>query len=130
VLQDAQNILATLDPLKSFGPSAFGPLRFRPVESNGTQGDWQPLITLVRTPLLKEIRCPVKPDEQCALIGTNLFLIDSVAADPEFKHTVSIPMGFAESSVNVPRINGSPVYLKLRDDPSTVNTVILPTLPQ
>jgi hypothetical protein len=130
VLQDAQNILATLDPLKSFGPSAFGPLRFRPVESNGTKGDWQPLVTLVRTPLLKEIRCPVKPDEQCALIGTSLFLIDSVAADPDFKHTVSIPMGFAETSVNVPRINGSPVYLKLRDDPSMVNTVILPTLPQ
>lgn len=130
VLQDAHNVLATLDPLKSFGPSAFGPLRFRPVDSNGTKGDWQALVTLVRTPSLKEIRCPAKPDEQCTLIGTRLFLIDSVAADPEFKHTVSIPIGFAETSVSVPRIEGAPMYVKLRDDPSIANTVILPTLPQ
>jgi len=130
VLQDAHNVLATLDPLKSFGPSAFGPLRFRPVDANGAKGDWQSLATLVRTPSLKEIRCPAKPDEQCTLIGTNLFLIDSVAADPEFKHTVSIPIGFAETSVSVPRSDGTPVYLKLRDDPSTANTVILPALPE
>jgi hypothetical protein len=130
VLQDAHNVLATLDPLKSFGPSAFGPLRFRPVDANGAKGDWQSLVTLVRTPSLKEIRCPDKPDEQCTLTGTKLFLIDSVAADAEFKHTVSIPIGFAETSVKVPRINGTPLYLKLRDDPSVANTVTLPTLPQ
>jgi hypothetical protein len=130
VLQDAHNVLATLDPLKSFGPSAFGPLRFRPVDANGAKGDWQSLVTLVRTPSLKEIDCPSKPDEQCRLIGTKLFLIDSIAADPEFKQAVSIPIGFAETSVNVPRINGTPMYLKLRDDPSMANTATLPTLPQ
>ena len=130
VLQDAHNVLATLDPLKSFGPSAFGPLRLRPVDANGAKGDWQSLVTVVRTPSLKEIRCPAKSDEQCTLIGTKLFLIDSVAADPEFKHTVSIPIGFAETTVNVPRIDGTPVYFKLRDDPSIANTVILPTVPQ
>ena len=130
VLQDAHDVLVTLDPLKSFGLSAFGPLRFRPVDANGAKGDWQSLATLVRTPSLKEIRCPAKPDEQCTLIGTKLFLIDSVAADPEFKHSVSIPIGFAETSVSVPRIDGTPVYLKLRDDPSIANIVILPTVPQ
>ncbi len=130
VLQDVDDVLATLDPLKSFGVSAFGPLRFRPVDATGAKGDWQPLVTLVRTPSLKEIRCPVKPDEQCTLIGAKLFLIDSVAADSEFKHTVSIPIGFAETSVRVPRIDGTPVYMKLRDDPSVVNTVVLPTLPE
>jgi len=130
VLQDAHNVLATLDPLKSFGPSAFGPLRFRPVDANGAKGDWQSLVTVVRTPSLKEIHCPAKSDEQCTLIGTKLFLIDSVAADPEFKHAVSIPIGFAETSVSVPRIAGTPVYFKLRDDPSVANTVILPTVPQ
>jgi hypothetical protein len=130
VLQDAQNIVAMLDPLKSFGSSAFGPLRFRPVDANGARGDWQSLVTVVRTPSLTEIRCPAKSDEQCTLVGTKLFLIDSVAADPEFKHTVSIPIGFAETSVSVPRLDGNPVYLKLRDDPSIANTVILPTVPQ
>jgi hypothetical protein len=30
--QDAHTVMATLDPLKSFGPSAFGPLRFRAVD--------------------------------------------------------------------------------------------------
>jgi hypothetical protein len=130
VLEDAHNVLATLDPLKSFGPSAFGPLRFRPVDANGAKGDWQSLVTLVRTPSLKEIDCPAKPDEQCKLIGTKLFLIDSVAADPEFKQAVSIPLGFAETSVSVPRVNGTPVYLRLRDDPSTANIATLPTLPQ
>jgi hypothetical protein len=128
VLQDTHDVLVTLDPLKSFGPSAFGPLRFRAIDANGAKGDWQSLATLVRTPSLKEIRCPVKPDEQCTLIGAKLFLIDSVAADPEFKHTVSIPIGFAETSVTVPRIDGTPVYLKLRDDPSIAITAILPTL--
>ena len=130
VLQDADDVLATLDPLKSFGPSAFGPLRFRAVDATGAKGDWQPLVTLVRTPSLKEIRCPAKADEQCTLIGAKLFLIDSVAADPEFKHTVSIPIGFAESSVRVPRTDGTPIYVKLRDDPSMAHTVVLPTLPQ
>jgi hypothetical protein len=30
--QDAHTVMATLDPLKSFGPSVFGPLRFRAVD--------------------------------------------------------------------------------------------------
>jgi hypothetical protein len=130
VLQDTHDILVTLDPLKGFGPSAFGPLRFRAVDATGATGDWQSLATLVRTPALKEIRCPAKVDEQCTLIGAKLFLLDSVAADPEFKHTVSIPVGFSENSVSVPRIEGTPVYVKLRDDPSMAHTITLPTLPE
>ena len=77
VAQDAQTVMAVLDPLKSFGPSAFGPLRFRAVDGN-VKGDWQPLATLVRLPALKEVRCPESPDKQCTLTGTNLFLISSV----------------------------------------------------
>ena len=68
-LQDPKTAVAVLDPLKSFGPSAFGPLRFRPVDANGVAGDWQPLADLVRIPTLKEIRCPDSPDKQCKLIG-------------------------------------------------------------
>ncbi len=130
VLQDAENMLATLDPLKSFGPSAFGPLRFRPVAEDDARGDWQPLVNLVRLPTLKEIRCPDSPDKQCKLSGTNLFLIDSVASDPQFTHVSPVPTGFMESTMSVPRPNGTLLYLKLRDDPATVNTVVLPVLPE
>jgi hypothetical protein len=129
VLRDAQNLLATLDPRKDFGPSAFGPLRFRPVEADGTRGDWQPLATLVRVPALKELRCPESPDKPCQLSGANLFLIDAVASDPEFAHTAPVPTGFLDSSLSVPHPNGTALYIKLRDDPATVCTVALPVSP-
>jgi hypothetical protein len=130
ILQDSHSVLALLDPLKSFGPSAFGPLQFRAVDADNAKGDWQPLINLVRLPSLKEIRCPDSPDKQCSLSGTNLFLIDSVASSAQFTHTVSVPVGFVDSTLSVPRPNGTLLYIKLRDDPATVSTVVLPVLPQ
>jgi hypothetical protein len=129
-LQDAQTVLAALDPAKSFGASAFGPLRFRPVDANGAKGDWQPLAHLVRLPSLKEVRCPDSPDRQCTLSGTNLFLIDSIASDSQFTHAVPVPVGFAGSDLGVPRPNGTLLYLKLRDDPSAVSKAVLPVLPE
>jgi hypothetical protein len=130
VLQDAETVLAMLDPVKSFGPSAFGALRFRPVSEDGAKGDWQPLARLVRIPSLKEVRCPDSPDKPCTLSGTNLFLIDSVASDAQFTHNMPVPLGFADSTLTVPRPNGTLLYIKLRDDPTTVNTVVLPVLPE
>jgi len=130
VLQDSQTVLAMLDPAKSFGPSAFGALRFRPVSEDGSKGDWQPLARLVRIPTLKEVRCPDSPDKPCTLSGTNLFLIDSVASDAQFTHNMPVPIGFADATLTVPRPNGTLLYIKLRDDPSTVNTVVLPVLPE
>jgi hypothetical protein len=129
VLRDSEDLLAILDPRKAFGQSAFGPLRFRPVGADGTQGDWQPLATLVRVPTLKEIRCPESPDKPCELSGTNLFLIDSVASDPQFAHTTPVPTGFIDSTLSVPHPNGTELYIKLRDDPSTVSTAGLPVTP-
>jgi hypothetical protein len=126
--QDAHTVMAVFDPLKSFGPSAFGPLRFRAVQGNA-RGDWQPLASLVRLPLLKEVGCPESPDQQCSLYGTNLFLIGAVASDPEFKHSVPVPAGFAQSSLSVPRPDGGMLYIKLRDDPSAVNPASLPVVP-
>jgi hypothetical protein len=101
----------------------------RAVDADGEKGDWQPLASLVRIPSLKEVRCPDSPDKQCSLRGTNLFLIDSVASDSQFTHTVPVPAGFADSALSVPRPNGTLLYVKLRDDPSTVDTVVLPVLP-
>jgi hypothetical protein len=129
VQQDAGSVLAMLDPLKAFGPAAFGPLQFRPVEANGAKGDWQPLATLVRVPALKEVRCPDSTEKQCTLSGTNLFLLDSVASDSQFKNAVTVPAGYVSESLFVPRPYGTRLYIRLRDDPSTAATVALPVLP-
>jgi len=81
-------------------------------------------------PSLNEIRCPTESDQQCTLEGANLFLIDSIASDAEFKHPVPIPAGFMDTNVAVPRIDGTAFYIKLRDDPSKANKVVLPPLPK
>ena len=129
VLQDGHTVMALLDPAKSFGPSAFGELRFRPVGPEGSKGAWQPLTTLVRLPGLTDVRCPDARDRQCSLSGTDLFLIYSVSADPQFLHAVSVPEGFADSTLSVPRPDGTLLYIKLRDDPSVISTAALPVLP-
>jgi hypothetical protein len=130
VLQDSEDLVATLEPLKAFGPSAFGPLQFRPVGSDGGKGDWQALGVLVRLPVLKEIRCSASPDKPCQLTGNNLYLIDSVASDPQFTHTVPVPTGFLDATLSVPHPGESGLYLKLRDDPSAVSTATLPVTPE
>jgi hypothetical protein len=129
ILQDANSTLALLDPLKAFGPAAFGPLQFRAIDREGAKGDWQPLATLVRIPSLREIRCPDSPEKDCVLHGSNLFLLESVSADPEFKKAVAVHAGFVDDSLTVPRPNGTLLYIKLRDDPATTATASLPVLP-
>jgi hypothetical protein len=129
VLEDSKSALAILNPLKNFGPSAFGPVQFRAVSAEGEKGDWQPLANLVRVPSLEEVRCPDDPNQPCTLSGSNLFLLDSVAADPQFKSMVSVPLGYVDSTLSVPRPIGTLLYMKLRDDRATVDTVALPVLP-
>ena len=128
-LQDQQTAVVVLNPLKSFGDSAFGPLQFRAVTSDGTAGDWLPLAHLVRVPHLRDVRCPDDPEKQCVLSGDLLYLIDSIASDREFTHPVPVPSGFADASLAVPRPNGTTLYLKLRDDPTAINIAVLPVLP-
>lgn len=129
-LQDSQTVLAVLDPAKTFGPSAFGLLRFRAVSASGVNGDWQPLANLVRLPSLKDVHCPENPALQCTLAGDNLFLLDSIADTPQFAHPVAVPLGFAGATMKVPRPNGTTLYLKLRDDPATVDLMALPVYPE
>ena len=70
VLQNKHTVLATLEPLKVFGTSAFGPLRLRAVSPDGTTGDWIPLATLVRLPTLTDLHCPAHARQQpCTLEG-------------------------------------------------------------
>ncbi len=144
-LQDSKTVFAVLDPMKLLGPSAFGPLKFRPVTAEGVEGDWQPLVELVRLPALKGVHCTAvreavretvresgkesAREKQCTLIGDKLFLLDSVSADPDFANSVTIPDGFTETTLPIPPLKAKTLYLKLRDDPTTVDTAVLPTLP-
>jgi hypothetical protein len=123
-LADSKVAVATFDPTKAFGFSAFGPLKFR-VVNKGVAGDWQPLVTLVRLPVLKDLECPTDPAKSCKLTGANLFLVDSVAGNAEFKESVAVPVGFPGRALPVPRPSKSGLYLKLRDDPSVVNLAAL-----
>ena len=124
VLQDRKTALVTLDPAKAFGGSAFGPLRFRPIGGDGTLGDWQPLVTLVREPKLKQLVC-AEGATLCKLVGTDLFLLEQVGTDAQMANAVTVPEGFGDTALNIPRSSGT-IYLKLRDDPAVVNTAVLP----
>jgi hypothetical protein len=125
-LQDAHTALATLDPAKAFGASAFGPLQFRVVTENGVKGDWQPLATLVRLPSFQSLQCSESPDALCKLKGSDLFLVDSISQNPQFTNPVQVPDGFPGRILQVPHpMEGGQLYVKLRDDPSVVNLVTL-----
>ncbi len=127
-LQDSKTVFGVLDPMKLLGPSAFGPLKFRPVAADGTDGDWQPLVDLVRVPALTGIRCLPASEKQCTLNGDKLFLLDSVSTDADFANPVTVPEGFVEDALSIPPPKGKTLYIKLRDDPNTVDTVTLPLL--
>jgi hypothetical protein len=170
VLQDSSTMLGSFDPLKSFGPSAFGKLQLRAIDASGAPGDWIPLGTLVRVPVIASVKCaratraaaaaaaaaatraanasdapaaaeasgpppPVNdastpaandPNAECTLNGTSLFLIDSISSDPQFTHSVSVPDGYTNPTLAVPRPSSGELYLHLRDDPALANTITVP----
>ena len=137
ILEDAKTAVAVIDPYARFGGSAFGPVQFRAVSAAGVTGDWVPLGTLVRLPgfssdaASKDLRCPRNPNKPCQLTGNNLFLITEVAATPDMANPVEVPPEFTGTSLTVPNISHSgngagTLYIKLRDDPETVQTLNLP----
>ncbi len=130
VLQNPHTLLASLDPLKTFGTSAFGPLRLRPVSPDGTTGDWLPLVTLVRLPTFTELRCPADQTLPCTVTGSSLYLIDSIATDASFTTPTPVPEGFIGTTLSLPRPPKTGFYMRLRDDPAAANLVALPILPQ
>ena len=130
-LADAKTVIAQFDPAKDLGPSAFGPLQFRPVDGNGVTGEWQPLADLVRLPTLTQLKCPKSPNKPCTLTGSSLFLIDSIASDAQFTNSISVPEGYADLTLSVPHPDATrTLYIKLRDDPAAVNTAQIPLPPE
>lgn len=139
MLEDAHTAVAVLDPLARFGASAFGPIQLRAITADGVSGDWVPLGTLVRLPGLSaanSLRCPRNPAKPCQLTGANLFLVTAVSASPDMANAVDVPPEFAGTSLTVPntakgsgnQISGT-LYVRLRDDPETVQTLSLPVAP-
>ncbi len=129
MLEDAKTAIGTVEPLTRFGASAFGPLRVRVMSANGATGDWLPLGTLVRLPGFKELRCPRAATKPCMLTGINLFLATSIAATQDFENPIEVPQDFTGTQVMVPHPANGVLYLKLRDDPATVQTLTLPVTP-
>jgi hypothetical protein len=131
VLQNKHTVLATLEPLKVFGTSAFGPLHIRAVAPDGTTGEWIPLATLVRLPTLTDLHCPAHAKQQpCTLDGSDLYLVDSFSIDPAFTAPIAVPEGFVGSNITIPHPGSDAnFYVRLRDDPATTDMVSLPIIP-
>lgn len=119
-LESQSVAIATLDPARVFGPSAFGPLRFRVIDA-GVKGDWQSLVTLVRLPQLHKLVCPATAKLACKLTGTDLFLVAALANNAAFEHPVEVPDGFPGYALPVPHPKDGKLYVKLRDDPQVIN---------
>ena len=129
MLEDANTALGVVEPLARFGSSAFGPVHARAVSAEGVTGDWVPLGTLIRLPGFKELRCPRAVTKPCTLTGTNLFLAALVASTPEFDNATDVPPDFTGTQLTVPHSANGVLYLRLRDDPMTIQTVSMTVTP-
>jgi hypothetical protein len=67
--------------------------------------------------------------ESCTLSGTGLYFVDAIATDEAFTNPTRVPEGFVGPSLDVPPPTGAVYYLRLRDDPKTVDTISLPAGP-
>ena len=144
VLQDPHTVVATLDPLRAFGPSAFGALHVRAIFPPKKRGDdqaaanttaeddsssnWIPLGTLVRLPQLSTLQCPPDPAAACTLSGSSLYLIDTIAPTPAFDDPAHVPDGYTGATLTVPHpVSAGTLFLKLRDDPNSINAANIPS---
>jgi len=129
MLEDSSTALGVVEPLAKFGSSAFGPVQARAISGDGVAGEWLSLGTLVRLPGFKELRCPHAISKPCTLTGTNLFLARSIGSSADFENAVDVPADFTGTQLTVPHPANGVLYLKLRDDPETVQTLALAVLP-
>jgi hypothetical protein len=140
LLQDPHTVVATLDPSRSFGPSAFGALHIRAdfpphhgkdeskqEENEIASSDWIPLVTLVRLPVFSTLQCSAETSQPCTLSGANFFLLQALSTDPAFATPQAVPDGFTGLTLSVPHpIAGNTLFFKLRDDPQSVVSANVP----
>jgi hypothetical protein len=126
MLEDAKTAMGSIEPLNRLGASAFGPIHLRALSPDGATSDWLPLGTLVRLPAFKDLRCPHSTQKSCVLVGANLFLAAAFSATPDFENPTDVPQDFTGTQLTVPHPTNGTLYIKLRDDPATVQTLNLP----
>ncbi len=129
MLEDANTAMGVVEPMARFGPSAFGPVQVRAVSAEGVTGDWIPLGTLVRIPGFQELHCPRATARPCTLTGSNLFLTQAVSSTAAFDNPTEVAPDFTGTQMMVPHPTDGVLYVKLRDDPATVQAVTLPVIP-
>ena len=129
MLEDAKTAMGSLEPQARFGSSAFGPVQVRAMTAGGVTGDWLALGTLVRVPGFKELHCARAVSKPCALTGANLFLATSIGATADLSNGTDVPPDFTGTQLTVPHPASGILYLRLRDDPATVQTLSLPVMP-
>jgi hypothetical protein len=130
MLEDAKTAMGSVEPLSRFGPSAFGPLEVRAKSADGTTGEWLPLGTLVRVPGFKDLRCPRAVSKPCTLTGTNLFLISSIGTTPDDNGSTDVAPDFTGMELSVPHPANGVLYIWLRDDPATAQTLGMAVTPE
>ena len=84
----------------------------------------------MRLPGFKDVRCPHNVAKGCTLTGSNLFLVTEVGGTADMSNGVEVAPDFTGTTVTVP--NGvhaggtATLYVRLRDDPATVQVLTLP----
>lgn len=117
-------VVAHVAPRALLGAGVAGPLRFRLVDGDA-MGDWAPLATVVRLPLLTGFACPAA-GASCTLSGRDLFVMAALSDTPDFARPTTVPLGFVGSAIALPRPVGPTLYLRLHDAPDTAVQLSLP----
>jgi hypothetical protein len=129
ILQDEHTVMGSVDLYKAFGESAFGELRLRAVQGDGTTGSWITLGKLVRLPHIKTVHCTDFDAPTCMIEGSDLFLSLAFSPTETFESEAPVPTGFDEPTfvMSMPAPGRrTTLYMRLRDDPLATATVRVP----
>jgi hypothetical protein len=129
ILQDERTVVGSVDLYNAFGESAFGELRLRAVQGDGTAGSWVTLGKLVRLPHIKSVRCIDFDAPTCVIEGSDLFLSAAFSSTESFESQASVPTGFDEPTfvMSMPASGRwTTLYMRLRDDPQVTATIRIP----
>jgi hypothetical protein len=129
ILQDQRTVVGSVDLYKAFGESAFGELRLRAVQGDGTPGSWVTMGRLVRLPHIKAIQCTEFDAPTCMIEGSDLFLSLAFSSTESFESEAPVPTGFDEPTfvMSMPASGArNALYMRLRDDPRATAAIRIP----